>query len=91
MREPRSSRAHAGMGLGLAIVRRFAALLGHRIEVASRVGRGSRFRVLAPRAPARAPRCRAAPHVPHAHAGGRAHRAARWSPSSTTTPPPSTR
>jgi signal transduction histidine kinase/CheY-like chemotaxis protein len=45
----RSSRAHAGMGLGLAIVRRLAALLGHRVEVSSRVGRGSRFRVLAPR------------------------------------------
>lgn len=52
VREPRSSRSHAGMGLGLAIVRRLAALLGHRIEVASQVGRGSRFRVLAPRAAA---------------------------------------
>ncbi len=31
-------------------MRRVAALLGHRIEVVSRVGRGSRFRVLAPRA-----------------------------------------
>lgn len=43
-------RAHAGMGLGLAIVRRLAALLGHRVEVDSRVGRGSRFAVVAPRA-----------------------------------------
>ena len=42
------------MGLGLAIVRRVAALLGHRVEVVSRVGRGSRFRVLAPRWRARA-------------------------------------
>ena len=49
VREPRSSGAPAGMGLGLAIVRRVAALLGHRIEVVSHVGRGSRFRVLAPR------------------------------------------
>jgi signal transduction histidine kinase/CheY-like chemotaxis protein len=49
VRETRSSRAYAGMGLGLAIVRRVAALLGHRIEVVSRVARGSRFRVLAPR------------------------------------------
>jgi CheY-like chemotaxis protein len=49
VRETRSSRAYAGMGLGLAIVRRVAALLGHRIEVVSSVGRGSRFRVLAPR------------------------------------------
>lgn len=32
-----------GLGLGLAIVRRAARLLGHRIEVSSRVGEGSRF------------------------------------------------
>ena len=38
-----------GMGLGLAIVRRFADLLGHAVELRSRPGRGSRFRVLAPR------------------------------------------
>ncbi|MCC6196381.1 MAG: hybrid sensor histidine kinase/response regulator [Burkholderiales bacterium] len=49
VRGPHRSHAHAGMGLGLAIVRRLAALLGHRVEVASRVERGSRFRILAPR------------------------------------------
>ncbi len=38
-----------GMGLGLAIVRRFADLLGHRIELATRVGHGSRFTVVARR------------------------------------------
>jgi CheY-like chemotaxis protein len=38
-----------GMGLGLAIVRRLAALLGHEVELASQVDRGSRFTVLAPR------------------------------------------
>ncbi|MBK9116349.1 MAG: hybrid sensor histidine kinase/response regulator [Betaproteobacteria bacterium] len=43
-------RAHAGMGLGLAIVRRLAALLDHRVHVDSRVGRGSRFAIYAPRA-----------------------------------------
>ncbi len=50
VRDARSDRATTGMGLGLAIVRRLAALLEHRIEVASRVGRGSRFSVIAPRA-----------------------------------------
>ena len=39
-----------GMGLGLAIVRRLADLLGHPIDLASRVGRGSRFSISVPRA-----------------------------------------
>jgi len=52
VRASRSSAAHGGLGLGLAIVRRLAALLDHRVEVASASGRGSRFRVLAPRAQA---------------------------------------
>jgi len=43
------ARAAGGMGLGLAIVRRFATLLGHPITVDSRPGRGSRFSVTAPR------------------------------------------
>jgi signal transduction histidine kinase/CheY-like chemotaxis protein len=53
----RSAQARRGMGLGLAIVRRFADLLGHEIALDSQEGRGSRFRVLAPRvvrAPSRA-------------------------------------
>jgi len=37
-----------GLGLGLAIVRRLAGLLEHRVEVASREGRGSVFRVIVP-------------------------------------------
>jgi signal transduction histidine kinase/ActR/RegA family two-component response regulator len=37
-----------GLGLGLAIVRRLGELLGHPIEVASREGRGSVFRVRVP-------------------------------------------
>lgn len=38
----------AGFGLGLAIVRRMADLLGHELGLDSRVGHGSRFRVTAP-------------------------------------------
>jgi signal transduction histidine kinase/CheY-like chemotaxis protein len=37
-----------GLGLGLAIVRRLAELMEHAVEVASRPGRGSVFRVLVP-------------------------------------------
>src|SRR3989440_3749519 len=37
-----------GMGLGLAIIRRLAALLQHEVEVESASGRGSRFSILVP-------------------------------------------
>jgi signal transduction histidine kinase/CheY-like chemotaxis protein len=37
-----------GLGLGLAIVDRLCRLLGHRVEVDSRLGRGSRFSVTLP-------------------------------------------
>ncbi|HSV20786.1 MAG TPA: hybrid sensor histidine kinase/response regulator [Casimicrobiaceae bacterium] len=46
--DERAPSARKGMGLGLAIVRRFADLLEHRIEVTSEPGRGSRFRVVLP-------------------------------------------
>jgi len=36
-----------GLGLGLYVVRRAVALLSHRIEVRSEVGRGSRFSIIA--------------------------------------------
>ena len=39
-----------GLGLGLAIVDRLAKLLGHEVELRSRVGRGSMFAVTTPRA-----------------------------------------
>ncbi|UKJ75300.1 ATP-binding protein [Azospirillum brasilense] len=41
-----------GAGLGLSIVERTAHLLGHPLEVRSRVGRGSVFAVTLPRVPA---------------------------------------
>ena len=48
--DPSAARSAArGMGLGLAIVRRFADLLDHAIDLESVPGKGSRFRVLAPR------------------------------------------
>jgi two-component system, OmpR family, phosphate regulon sensor histidine kinase PhoR len=36
-----------GLGIGLFVVRRAVELLGHRVEVTSKVGRGSRFSILA--------------------------------------------
>ncbi len=48
--------AGRGMGLGLSIVRRLCALLDHRIEVASRPGRGSRFSVTLPYVARKRPR-----------------------------------
>lgn len=41
-------RSH-GLGMGLAIVKRLAALLNHRLEVASVPGRGTMFRIGVPR------------------------------------------
>jgi signal transduction histidine kinase len=38
-----------GLGLGLAIVERLAKLLGHEVELRSRVGKGSVFAVTVPR------------------------------------------
>jgi signal transduction histidine kinase/ActR/RegA family two-component response regulator len=43
-----AARDSPGLGLGLAIVRRLAQLLGHDVSVASRVARGSVFRVRVP-------------------------------------------
>ncbi len=40
-------RSH-GLGMGLAIVKRLAVLLGHRLEVTSAPGRGTRFRIGVP-------------------------------------------
>jgi signal transduction histidine kinase/CheY-like chemotaxis protein len=45
---------HGGLGLGLAIVDRLCGLLGHPIELASTVGRGSRFSITVPLAASQA-------------------------------------
>ena len=39
---------HGGLGLGLAIVDRLRLLLNHQIDLASTMGRGSRFAILVP-------------------------------------------
>jgi CheY-like chemotaxis protein/anti-sigma regulatory factor (Ser/Thr protein kinase) len=43
-----AQRSDEGMGLGLAIVERACALLGHRLELISEPGRGAGFRVTVP-------------------------------------------
>ncbi|WP_275195650.1 MASE1 domain-containing protein [Bradyrhizobium sp. CSA207] len=50
-RLPASERnRYGGLGLGLAIVDRLRLLLNHQIDLASTVGRGSRFAILVPKA-----------------------------------------
>jgi CheY-like chemotaxis protein len=44
---PQRDRSH-GLGLGLNIVRRASAMLGHRLELRSVPGRGTRFRIEVP-------------------------------------------
>jgi len=39
-----------GLGLGLSIVRRYAALLASKVSVSSRIGHGTRFTLIVPRA-----------------------------------------
>lgn len=43
-----SSRGSDGLGIGLAIVKRSALLLGHRLELASSLGEGSQFTLWLP-------------------------------------------
>ena len=67
---PQRDRAR-GLGLGLAIVRRLGELLGHPIEVASREGRGSVFRVRVPAGDASASVPGASEYAPDVLAGRR--------------------
>ena len=46
------SRSTGGTGLGLAIVKHVAELHGGRVEVESRLGQGSTFRIRVPSVPA---------------------------------------
>ncbi|MFV2072038.1 MAG: ATP-binding protein [Thermoanaerobaculales bacterium] len=46
--EPSRSRAHGGLGLGLAVARWAVEANGGRIEVRSEVGRGSTFTIALP-------------------------------------------
>lgn len=48
-RRSSASRSNSGLGLGLSIVRRIAALLEHPVEFTSEVGRGSVFSIAARR------------------------------------------
>ncbi|MDI1327734.1 MAG: hybrid sensor histidine kinase/response regulator [Brevundimonas sp.] len=66
-RLPGRSGDEPGAGLGLAIVRRVAELLGHPLELRSTPGRGATFTVSAPRA--RAPRSSAEPGAKSAPTG----------------------
>ena len=59
-----------GLGLGLSIVARLASLIGGKIEVASNLGRGSRFSLLLPLAQGAAPVVNA-PLAAAQDAGGR--------------------
>jgi signal transduction histidine kinase len=47
-----AAKHHGGLGLGLAIVDRLCRLLGHKVELASTLGKGSRFSVTVPAAQA---------------------------------------
>jgi signal transduction histidine kinase/ActR/RegA family two-component response regulator len=51
-----------GLGLGLSICDRIAGMLGHRLDLHSRVGHGSGFAITVPRAASAPPRRRAVQH-----------------------------
>jgi signal transduction histidine kinase len=67
--DPARSRGHGGVGLGLSVVRAIAEAHGGSVHVRSEVGRGSRFELRLPLAPAglesdRAPAPRSAEMLP---------------------------
>jgi Na+/proline symporter/CheY-like chemotaxis protein/anti-sigma regulatory factor (Ser/Thr protein kinase) len=64
------ARGAEGLGLGLAIVERLAGLLGHGLDVRSRLGRGSCFSIGVPLAAAVAPAPSPAPRPVARNFGG---------------------
>lgn len=83
----RPSAGGQGFGLGLAIVRRLGALLGHSIGLRSQPGRGSMFSVELPVAPLRAVAAAATDTPADASQPDRALRAGLVAPPALTAPP----
>ena len=65
----RSGDRNFGMGLGLNIVQRSAALLGHRIALRSQVGCGTRFALMMESAPRLLPMAQGSEQAPTAQPG----------------------
>ena len=65
----RSGDRNFGMGLGLNIVQRSAALLGHRIALRSQVGCGTRFALMMESAPRLLPMAQGSEQAPTAQLG----------------------
>lgn len=64
--EPEGGLERGGLGLGLAIAARLAALLGHELDLRSEPGRGTRYAITVERAQPRAePEAAAAEHPLH--------------------------
>jgi two-component system, sensor histidine kinase len=65
-----SGQRREGLGLGLSIVRRVAALLGHSLEIESAPGGGSRFKIVVPKGKSDASAFGPAPRIQAQPRGG---------------------